>query len=399
MRIGIIHWGFPPRGGGVEAHLITVLPELVKSGHEVFVLTESMTEEPAESDISGIKVFRRDELSVSKLEKIKDIYPKCRALFESFIIQNRIEVIQAHNLQMDYFDLSRALIEVCQERKIPCYLVIHNQEFIDRDEKVVISILKDLPWDKYVCISRFILQKLKEKIKEIPEERWAVIPHGIDLQEFKPLRAEEKEKLKEKYGFSGRKVILHPARILRWKGIVPAIKALPAVVGKFPDALLVLTGRIKPIFKEEKEVKDYNLLVDQTIAGLGLDNNVYIGKYAFSDIPRLTALSEAVIYTTIGEEPFGLCPVEAMACGVPAVVTRSGGLVESVVDGETGFVITRDETALPFQLSEKLNLILSDPRLRQKLGKAGRERAEKLFDKKRMAEDFIKLSKELVAAK
>lgn len=399
MRVGIIHWGFPPRGGGVEAHLITVLPDLVKGGNEIFVLTESMEGESAESNISGIKVFRRDELSVSKLEKIKYIYPKCRALFESFIAQNRIDVIQAHNLQMDYFDLSRSLIDVCQERKKPCYLVIHNQEFIDRDEKVMISILKDLPWDKYVCISRFILQKLKEKIKEIPEERWTVVPHGIDLQEFQPLRAEEKEKLKEKYGFSGRKIILHPARILRWKGIVPAIKALPAVVGKFPEALLVLTGRIKPIFKEEKEIRDYNLLVDQTINELGLRENIHIGKYIFPDIPRLTALAEVAIYTTIGEEPFGLCPVEAMACEVPAVVTRSGGLVESVVDGETGFIITRDEAAIPSQLSEKLNLILSDPQLRERLGKSGRKRAEKYFDKKRMASDFMELSKELMGSK
>lgn len=399
MRLGVIHWGFPPRGGGVEAHLITVLPEVVKQGVEVWVLTESMEGEPETSEVSGIRVVRRDELSVSRLEEMPDRYWKCRALFENFIEQNGIEVIQAHNLHMDYFDLSRALLEVAQERKVPCYLVIHNQEFIDRDEKVMISILKDLPWDRLVCISRFIEQKLKEKIKEIPEEKWKVILHGIDLDQFHPVSEEEKQKLKQEYGFAGRRVILHPARILRWKGIVAAVKSMPAVVKEFPDALLVLTGRIKPIFKEEEEVKNYNLLVDQTVLELGLEGNVHIGKYTFSDIPRLMSIADAVIYTTIGEEPFGLCPVEAMACEVPVVVTRSGGLVESVVDGETGFVIDREEAKIPSQLAERLILILSDPVRARRLGRAGRVRAKKFFDKKRMAQDFITLSQELLEDK
>src|SRR3989338_210175 len=263
MKIGVVHWGFPPRGGGVEAHLFTILPEIAKSGHEIFVLTESLEGEPEESVVSEIKVIRRNELSVARLEGMPDLYQKCRSLFKDFIEPNKIEVIQAHNLQMDYFDLSRALLEVCQEREIPCYLVIHNQEFIDREEKVMLSILKDLPWDKLVCISQFIEKKLKEKIKEIPEGKWVVILNEIDLNQFRPLSGGEKEKLKQEYGIAGRRVILHPARILRWKGIVPAIKAMPEVVKKFPDVLSVLTGRIKPIFKEEKEVGDYNLLVDQ----------------------------------------------------------------------------------------------------------------------------------------
>ena len=111
---------------------------------------------------------------------------------------------------------------------------------------------------------------------------------------------------------------------------------------------------------------------------------------------RLTAISDVVIYTTIGDEPFGLCPVEAMACGVPAVITRSGGLVESIIDGETGFIIEKDEEKVPLQLAQKIHTIFSDPDLAKRLGKAGRKRAVEFFDKKRMAKDFIELSKQLI---
>ena len=398
MKIGVIHWGFPPRGGGVEAHLITVLPEMVKQGSEVFVLTETMDGQPDHSVVSGLNVFRREELSVSKLDKMTDIYKRSRTMFEEFIQKNRIEIIQAHNLHMDYFEFSRALTDVCKEKKIPSYLILHNHEFIDRDEKIMVSILRDLPWDKLVPISNFIKQRLEEKIKEISKDKWTVIMHGIDIETFSPLSSEKKERLKEEYGFTKRRIILHPARILRWKGIVPAIKALPEIVKSFPDTSMVLTGRIKPIYKEEDEIRNYNLLVDQTVQDLKLEQNVHIGKYSFSDLPKLTAISDVVIYTTIGDEPFGLCPVEAMACSVPAVITRSGGLTESIIDGETGFIIEKEEEKVPLQLAQKIITLFSDPDLAKKLGKAGRKRAVKFFDKKRMAKDFIKLSKQLIKA-
>jgi glycogen synthase len=398
MKTGVIHWAFPPRGGGVEAHLITVLPEMVNQGSDVFVLTETMEGQPDNSVVSGLTVLRRQELSVSNLEKMDDIYTTSRNIFGPFIQENQIEIIQAHNLHMDYFELSRALTDVCRERNIPCYLVLHNHEFIDREEKVMVSILRDLPWDKLVCISNFIKQKLEEQISEIPQEKWAVIMHGIDIAKFSPLTLEEREKVRAAYGFTNKRIILHPARILRWKGILPAIKALPEVVKSFPDTLLILTGRIKPIYKEEEEIKNYNLLVDQAVQDLKLEKNVHIGKYDFSDIPKLTAIADVVIYTTIGDEPFGLCPVEAMACGVPAVITRSGGLTESIIDGKTGFIIDKDEEKLTPQLGEKIITLFSNPDLAKKMGKTGRARAVKLFDRKRMAADFIKLSKQIIKA-
>jgi glycosyltransferase involved in cell wall biosynthesis len=399
MKTGVIHWAFPPRGGGVEAHLITVLPEMVKQGSEVFVLAETMEGQPENSVVSGLKVFRREELSVSKLETMTDIYKRSRTMFQDFIQENRIEIIQAHNLHMDYFEFSRALTDVCREKNIPSYLILHNHEFIDRDEKIMVSLLRDLPWDKLVCISDFIKQKLEGKMENISKDKWTVIMHGIDIETFSPLPFKKKERLREEYGFAKRRIILHPARILRWKGIVPAIKALPEVVKSFPDTLLVSTGRIKPIYKEEEEIRNYNLLVDQTVQDLKLEKNVHIGKYEYSDMPKLTAISDVVIYTTIGDEPFGLCPVEAMACGIPAVITRSGGLTESIIDGETGFIIEKDEEKLTPQLAKKIMTIFSNPDLAEKLGKAGRIRAVNLFDKKRMAEDFIMLSKQLIKAR
>jgi len=76
-----------------------------------------------------------------------------------------------------------------------------------------------------------------------------------------------------------------------------------------------------------------------------------------------------VIYPTIGEEPFGLVPLEGMACGKPVVVTASGGLVESMIDRKTGFIIKKKD---PEMLVEKIGLFLEDKELSRKMGQAGR---------------------------
>jgi len=119
--------------------------------------------------------------------------------------------------------------------------------------------------------------------------------------------------------------------------------------------------------------------------------------YSFSDIPRLTRLADVVIYTTIGDEPFGLVPVEAMASGVPTIVTRSGGLVEGVVDGKTGFIIDKDEQTIPAQLAARIVELFSHEGLAGEFGSAGRRRAVEVFDKKRMAADLIHLSDSLMS--
>ncbi len=396
MRIGIIHWGFPPRAGGVETHLANLCPELVRLGHRVFVLTETMPAVPKQQIVSGVKIIRRRELSWAQLDlwanARKNLYAQVKPVLEDFINENKISVIHAHNIHMDFFDFARALTDICRERRIPCLAILHNHIFIDRNPQTMKRILLELSWTKTICVSQFIKGELIRNLPKIRKDKLTVIMHGIDLKQFSPLNSKEKLKIKSKYRFLGRKIILHPARILPWKGIVPAIKAMPAIVKRFPESLMVLTGRIKPIHKDQNEISHYNNLVDSTIARLNLEKHVYMGQYTYRDIPFLTKISDTVIYTTIEDEPFGLCPVEAMACGVPVVVTNSGGLRESVIHGKTGFIIQKNPVRLPGELAEKIIKIFSQPELSKNLGRRGRERALRYFTLQRMARDFINVS-------
>ncbi len=382
-------------------HLLTVAPEMVRQGAEVSLLCGSVAGEPSTEEIEGVTIVRRDEMVTERIAQAReagqDVYHRSRSMFAAFLDEHGIDVVQAHNLHLDFIDLSRGLADACRERGVPFYLVIHNDVFLDRSEERTKEILKEIDWDKLVPISRFIKRSLARRLPTIPStNRWAVIMHGIDIEKFSPKGEQEKVALKAEYGLESKRVILHPARFLPWKGIVPALEAMPRVIQRFPDAMMVMTGRAQRIYEDRDELAMYDAEIDRTIRDNDLSRRVHIGTYEHEDIPRLTALSDVVIYTTVGEEPFGLVPVEAMACAVPVVVTDSGGLTESVVDGETGFVITKDEEKLPGELASKLVRLLGDEALADELGRKGRERAEKEFDKKRMARDFIDLSRQLL---
>jgi glycosyltransferase involved in cell wall biosynthesis len=402
LRIGIVHWAFPPVIGGVEMHLLTIGPEMARQGADVSVLCGSHEDSPATEEIAGVSVERRDGMDLERIEEARaegqDIYRTSQEMFANFLDEHALDVVQAHNLHYDFYPLSQALYDACRERDVPCYLVLHNDTFIDRSERVMLRILEEINWDKLVAVSAYIRDSLRDQTSGIPEDRWTVVMHGIDLEKFEPAGDERRTALKRQYGFGKRPMVLHPGRFLPWKGILPALHAMPAVVEGVPDALMVLTGRAERIYKDADELARYDAQIDDYIAEQHLGDAVHIGHYDHEDIPPLTTMSDVTIYTTIGQEPFGLVPVEGMAAGVPVIVTRSGGMVESVVDGETGFIIPRDPEALPEALSRHIRHLLTDPDLAAEMGRRGRRRAEERFDKERMARDFITLSQALVEA-
>jgi glycosyltransferase involved in cell wall biosynthesis len=403
LRLGIVHWAFPPVIGGVEMHLLTVAPEMVRQGAQVFILCGSIEKQPGVEEVEGVRVERVNEMNPDYAEELRgegqDLYPIYRELFDHFLEQYDLEAVQAHNLHYDFFDLSMALKDACQAKGIPCYLIVHNDVFIDRSWETTRRIVGEIDWDKLVAISHYLKETLNETVPQVSAEKWTVIMHGIDLEKFHPLKPAEQDEWKQRYGFAGKKIILHPGRFLPWKGILPAIKAMPRVREEFPQAVMVLTGRKQRLYKEKQVLVDYDDQIDSFIEEHHLGENIHIGDYDHEDIPRLASICDVVIYTTIGDEPFGLVPVEGMACAAPAIVTRSGGLVESVVDGETGYIIDKDEKQIPEQLAQRILELLSNPGLAEQMGAKGRKRAEEKFDKARMAQDFIQLSETLIEKK
>ncbi|MBI3366640.1 glycosyltransferase [Candidatus Roizmanbacteria bacterium] len=98
------------------------------------------------------------------------------------------------------------------------------------------------------------------------------------------------------------------------------------------------------------------------------------GKTTVSDKKLAVIYNKSKVLVTLNRnEPFGLIPLEAMACGIPVVAIREGGYTESVIDGKTGYLLPRDA----YLLKKCLLFLLSDSQQQKKLGDQGRREALK----------------------
>ena len=94
-------------------------------------------------------------------------------------------------------------------------------------------------------------------------------------------------------------------------------------------------------------------------------------------MPGLYAAADIVVYPTVGEEPYGLVPVEAMSCARPVVASRSGGITETILDGVTGFIVPRNDIEA---LTDRVARLVTDRRLARRLGNSGRRHVEEHFN-------------------
>src|SRR5690606_19678597 len=121
---------------------------------------------------------------------------------------------------------------------------------------------------------------------------------------------------------------------------------------------LVIVGGDKddPDFTDDSEVaRLYRLAKEQMVD----DSITFAGRKRREDLKYYYSAADLFI-TTPWYEPFGITPLEAMACGTPVIGSDVGGIKYSVVDGKTGFLVPPKD---PKQLANRIDLLLHDPDL------------------------------------
>jgi len=386
VNICMTHYAFYPTTGGVETHLLDLCAQLVEQGHEVHALVGSMPGQPEESEKEGIHIHRVDWMNPEIMRERKcsagipvdqdwpSLQEEIKAAYRRFIADYNIDVIHAHNFHHFLPEYGLALTEIRREDGIPTYLTIHEMwgEFLCRD------LLDRTEWDRVIAVGQHVYGDLVAQVENYGNVQ--VVLHGVNTRMFHP--SLDGTHLKHELGLDGKRVILHPARLLPWKGVHTTVEAFRAISDRFPDVSLVITDTHE-ILDWAHELEGYRERIFALIEAYGLDKKVVMRSFDFSrELPQAYGMADVVVYPTSGEEPFGLVPLEAMASAKPIIVTRSGGLIESVVDGVTGFVIPKEDSAL---LADRLAALLARPDLARNMGNQGRRHVEQLFSRSRMA--------------
>jgi glycosyltransferase involved in cell wall biosynthesis/phosphoheptose isomerase len=202
-------------------------------------------------------------------------------------------------------------------------------------------------------------------------ERLTVVPCGVDLGLFSP------EGPVAACG-EGRR-LLYVGRLVQRKGVGNVISALTEMPGV---ELVIAGGPERKLLGEDPEARRLIELAE----GRGVAERVrLLGRIGREELPALLRSADAVV-SVPWYEPFGIVPLEAMACGVPVIASAVGGMIDSVVDGRTGVhVPPRD----PERLAEAGRDLLADPQRCRAYGAAGARRVRRLYDWRRVAAQVL----------
>jgi sugar transferase (PEP-CTERM/EpsH1 system associated) len=218
--------------------------------------------------------------------------------------------------------------------------------------------------DRFVCVSEEVAQL--SRAQGIAGSRLRTIHNGIDLSRF---------------GFKGPDPagpVVTVARLSPEKDVANLVRATAMAVERVLGLRVAIAGG-GPCRRD----------LERFAAGLGLGDRIaFLGEVR--DVPPVLARARMFVLPS-RSEGIPLTVLEAMACGLPVVATRVGGLPEVVDEGVTGLLVP---SADPAALADAMARIWNDPERRERMGRAGRRRAEDRFDVRRMVAQYELLYRE-----
>lgn len=212
---------------------------------------------------------------------------------------------------------------------------------------------------RIIAVSEYLKQRLI--MRGCPEDKILVHYIGVDTSKF-TLGTEKKIPNR----------LINISRHINLKGIDTILRAMPSMIAKHPNLHLIQIG-----------AGPETLLLQQLAEQLGIADKVeWRGALAHHDV--LAELQRASLYVHASRrdsngftEAFGIALIEAQACGLPVVATRSGGIPEAMLENETGWLFDENDYC---ELANQTNKLLADPKLLSVTGMQARQFVINHFD-------------------
>jgi glycosyltransferase involved in cell wall biosynthesis len=348
-------------GGGVENVSYNLAVQMTKRWHEVYVFTSSIYSKESVENYANITIYRyKKRFTIGSAPISIDVLYKP--------LKHEIDIVHAH---VGNPPASIAAHWYAKKKKKPFVITYHgdgqwnwggvirrtsvyfyNKHLLDRTLSYADVIIS--PSRYYIDESR-VLGKYRDKI--------VVIPNGINVDEFDV--GYSKEQCRGKLGLSiNSRMILFVGTLSPHKGPDILIKAMSEIVKEVSDVKLVFVGHGG--MREELEMLSKKLGVEKNVEFAGfVEESMKPLYYRAADVFCLPSV--------MNHEIFGIVNLEAMACSVPVVASKIGGVPDVVNGGENGLLVLPGDSG---SLADAIIYLLENEDVREKMGTNGRKKVE-----------------------
>ena len=350
----------PVRGGGIENGIWEILPHFKKFEIDVLSIYEPEIDKLAQCEQLGQHNIHRFYLPDLKKALIRLRYLSFNFHFPyAYVTANKL-----NELRPDIVHIRSRLWLLPYFIKLLNYkpkyvLTHHNHYFCDMPEWQVKRYMDML--DAFIGVSNYTTNS--EVLTRFPEyERKCFTVHnGCNINQFKPDIA-QKTLLRSQLGLpDDSRILLFVGRLQQSKGIDVAIKAFNQIAVRHNNCYFVVVG--SSWFSSNDETSYTTTL--RSLSAVNKDRIIFTGYVGRDKIASIFAGADIFVGPSRMEEPFGQVFTEAMACGLPILSTRQGGIPEIVRHGVDGHLIDDKEDYV--QLAGYMDKLLTEDQLRQKM--------------------------------
>ena len=406
-RIGIISEHASPLAvlggvdsGGQNVYVGQVAKHLAAIGYDVDVFTRRDHEllPDIAAWANGVRVVHVPAGPPKPIPK-EDLLPFMNP-FADFVVRFCRQRTRPYDLMHANFFMSALVAaEVKRRLGIPFVVTFHALGRVRRQHQLE----RDGFPEERLAIEERCIQQADHVIAECPQDeedlikhydadaaRITVIPGGVDPGDFWPM---DKRLARVALGFPHEQpIVLQLGRMVPRKGVDTVIRGLARLRrdhgvqarlvivggnGDEPDPVATPEiGRLREVVAEER--------VKRSVT--------FTGRRRHDQLPLYYSAAD-VFVTTPWYEPFGITPLEAMACGTPVIGSNVGGIKFTVRDGETGYLVAPRD---PDAVAERLAHLYRHPRVREVLGRNGVRRANDMFSWRVVASSLASLYEKVV---
>ncbi|MBS3782601.1 MAG: glycosyltransferase family 4 protein [Candidatus Thermoplasmatota archaeon] len=363
MKIAQLSPYFYPHLGGVESHVLELSKQLINLGHEVFVVTTKLEDTESEDVVEGVPVKRVEPLTIFLSTPI---VPGVRDV----LLKEDYDILHSHSPPplMSFLGVRSS-----QKKDVPFVLTYHCDLEIPNIFGPLIVNLYQQTFGTYTVSKADKIITTTTSYGATSKAVWYreadIIPNAVDTERFHP--SNDGSEVRKKLGLNDEKLVTYVGRIVYHKGLEYFVRAAHHLKDENVKFLLVGTG-------------DFKSELENIIERNGLENKVmFAGRVPNEDLQNYYAATDIFVLPSVSRlEAFGIVALEAMASGVPVIVSDIPGVRDVIVEGKHGLLT---EPMNSEDLAGKIRTLLENPDMAESMGKNGRERVKEKFTWKKVA--------------